>query len=381
MSSKEAYEAQFGTRPGLWTCMLVKNRTLGFGKVFAIGFPGRKDRRDTLVLASSLTDIDIEWSDAVPFNDIPTKGIHKNWYQKDVNNSGTRALIGSQRAHFNVMQKMIEQHISTALILEDDQDWEYHIKDQVEAVAQAFRSLQEDLVDKTTNKSPYGDSWDMLWLGHCRAAPHNDEENIVILGNDPTVPPTDERHSSWYQQHVPPEVISNTTRLAFELHKGMCTFGYGVTLKGAQKVLAGLALAGSNRPFDTAMNDMCRGAINPPFRCYGVYPPIFSTHRFAGSEAKDSDLSTWSAAKEHVEYTFDIVYSVIQNAARLLQGSKTVKSQWPGSTYVGEMPINETINYDITPTRIIWKDLPLETDHIVQRPKWGPEQLIRGKPT
>lgn len=177
-----------------------------------------------------------------------------------------------------------------------------------------------------TSKSPYGDAWNMLWFGHCRVGPSEKTPDVHFLSNDSTVPPVGRRHSYWASSHVLPQILSNNTRSVFKAQSGMCTYTYAITYEGARKVLTSLSLLGDSHSFDAAMSFMCLEAHVHPFPCYGIYPPIFSSHRFAGSKNRDSDIKSSSTAT-HPEFTQDIVYSVIQNAASLLSGEKMVKSQ------------------------------------------------------
>ena len=87
---------------------------------------------------------------------------------------------------------MISHNISTALILESDADWDMRIKTIMPRLAKGIKAL----VDWPFNKphhvidpriEPYGDSWDILWIGHCGS---NHDGNIRMYSwNDTTVPP------------------------------------------------------------------------------------------------------------------------------------------------------------------------------------------------
>lgn len=80
---------------------------------------------------------------------------------------------------------MLEHGIQSALILEDDADFDIYIREQLVDFASASRFLQssaaprpergdsdlevpfEHIINATSEiVSPYGDSWDVLWLGH-----------------------------------------------------------------------------------------------------------------------------------------------------------------------------------------------------------------------
>lgn len=138
--------------------------------------------------------------------------------------------------------------------------------------------------------SCYGDEWDTLWLGHCRAAPSIDRQDVYVITNDSTVPPVGRRHGLWQQLHVPPEAFTNDTRIVFRAFSAGCTMGYAVTWEAARKVLTSLSLEGDGNIYDVALSLMCRGEHITPYECYSVYPPLISSHRFAGSNDRDSDI-------------------------------------------------------------------------------------------
>jgi len=66
--------------------------------------------------------------------------------------------------------KNVDEGYGTALILEDDADWGVSLKSQLHTVAEKTRSLGNVARDQRTH-SPYGDEWDLLWLGNCATPP------------------------------------------------------------------------------------------------------------------------------------------------------------------------------------------------------------------
>ena len=121
--------------------------------------------------------------------------------------------------------RIIEQNLTSALVLEDDVDWDIRIKSQMTDFARATRLLIQPLPGTTdtfldpTNprprfpneghvdfrfeeqhvvseptESPFGDirRWDVLWLGHCGARfPRATDENVPlgrVVSADDTVP-------------------------------------------------------------------------------------------------------------------------------------------------------------------------------------------------
>lgn len=161
-------------------------------------------------------------------------------------------IRGSWRTHMNALQRVVEENLETALIFEDDVDWDVRIRQNLQRFALASRFLAENketlssslkhkienvenveteettfriLSDNHTmshlpslplnslyrksqhshqtrgSPSPYGDpsAWDVLWIGHCgagfpRYSPLHKKTDVttanVILtnANDETVP-------------------------------------------------------------------------------------------------------------------------------------------------------------------------------------------------
>jgi len=75
-------------------------------------------------------------------------------------------VIGCWRAHMNVFQKMVHEKVSSALIFEDDADWDVALKEQLVQFARGSRFITNTSEDAFSH-SPYGNDWDMLWIGHC----------------------------------------------------------------------------------------------------------------------------------------------------------------------------------------------------------------------
>ncbi|OAP54916.1 hypothetical protein AYL99_10616 [Fonsecaea erecta] len=310
----------------------VYNTTLGFQRIFAINLPQRTDKRDLNTIAASFAGFQVDYLPGVKVEEVIEKAAPWNW-DYDVQTPGA---LGCWRAHMNVLQKIVAERIQTAMILEDDADWSPFIKDQLFELATGARALQES---SDSAPSPYGHDWDLLWLGHNRIGPTNDEQNIWVIDHDFTVPPLQHRNSRWRQSHVPEDALRNDTRLFFKAYAGMCLYGYAVTYEGARKMLSSMSAQPRNQPVDQSVSDMCRGKMAKGFDCYGVWPPLISTHRSAGYKSQDSDINVNARIGWHQEYTFDIPFSTMINIPRLANGAASVVSQWP-DTEIQEAPFN-----------------------------------------
>lgn len=214
----------------------------------------------------------------------------------------------------------MEENLESALILEDDVDWDVRLKPQLELIAEGSRSLltSPDLeatrfstpMAKAPFTSPYGPGWDLMWLGHCgEVFPEQLQELSKLLPpkdantNSPT---SRENHAGGagrprlaeaLTQHaiypimddptVPP--AANTTGLVdFAAHPPhtrwvhvsgapICTFAYALSQQGARKVLLSLGVEDWHEPFDNAIAGMCRKAV-------GEWPEMIDEEEDEGNE-------------------------------------------------------------------------------------------------
>ena len=65
----------------------------------------------------------------------------------------------------NAAASILDNNLSSALIVEDDADWDVSLKSQLTQPALGSRHVLN--ASTTEPVFPYGDGWDMLWLGHC----------------------------------------------------------------------------------------------------------------------------------------------------------------------------------------------------------------------
>ena len=140
----------------------IENATLGFGKIFVVNMPERTDHRDAMVVSGSLSGLQFTFEDGIDGSTIEEKVLPPE-YQK-IND----AQKGSWRGHLNAIQKVVAWNLSSALICEDDVDWDVRLKAQLADFSVASRKLsggamsESDAVRSST--SPYGQDWDLLWL-------------------------------------------------------------------------------------------------------------------------------------------------------------------------------------------------------------------------
>jgi hypothetical protein len=224
------------------------------------------------------------------------------------------------------------------LIFEDDADWDVALRPQLVQFARGTRYLQ-NIPDTTKVRAPYGDDWDMFWLGHCGVWPEPLDRRRFVIPHDVSVVPPAERRgmigaspnlSRWESG---PE-SDNRTRIMYAAEGGVCLAAYGISLRGATKALYHMSMLPYNAPVDWGYNDMCK-AHSSNFTCIGIYPPLMGVHRAAGNTTRNSDIGYFPDSEGVVEetgHTERVVFSTRLNVDRMLAGDDTFQSQYPAYT-------------------------------------------------
>ncbi|OAA66697.1 glycosyltransferase family 25 protein [Niveomyces insectorum RCEF 264] len=359
----------------------VANATLGFQEIFVVNLPARTDRRDAMVLAAGLTGLHVSFSDGVDSRAVADRVLPVDSANKHI----LPGNKGSWRAHMNVLQSIIERNLTTALIMEDDIDWDVRLKAQMVSFALAARAFHQPL--RGTNRtaafwhtppfdkdgraisldsqrhhhhqqqqqqeqqplprkgqqpttaeaiaaaaenaardeqrkhdvpleavpaydlphlSPYGDDWDVLWLGHCGtefpasppmlskqpdapdettagsggqgakqsategsaaaaaaaagAAPAQLPLLRVTLADDPTVPaPASLKPHPFALPDALGTLYPPHTRVVHPASGTLCTQAYAVSQRGARKLLYQFGLASFTTGWDLLLRDWCDG--------------------------------------------------------------------------------------------------------------------------
>ncbi|KAH9904960.1 glycosyltransferase family 25 protein [Xylariomycetidae sp. FL2044] len=318
----------------------IYNATLGFEKILVIGLPERSDKRDALSLMAALTGIKLSWVNGVIGSTVADKALPYGWSRESMPDSN----LGSWRGHVNAIRRIVDDGLSSGLIMEDDMDWAVQIKPQLSQFAAAARTLEEGFPryhhgrdTPSLAHSPYGPDWDMLWLGSCVTffdedlAPHlqipaeQQDSRKVLIRDDPTMP--SERHllgnGSFAWSDYPAR-----TRIVHVPGDNICSFAYALSASGARKALAYFGVDGQHKPFDNHLSDLCRLRAHG-MRCVGVVPSLFVHHRPRGRVSGDSDINGVGTNSEEREvgFTENVLYSTRLNLENLLMGREPEK-QW-----------------------------------------------------
>lgn len=279
-----------------------------------------------------------------------------------------------------IFSRIVVRNLSTALILEDDVDWDIRIRNQLHSFNQAARRLPsltqaadqelrdlppafedirqspQELAKRSsiplrsrdifaTMSDPFA-NWDVLWLGHCGAelpAPSAIHPNRLMLLNDPTVPDTEHVR---LRGSAPKDAIAklypaNTRIYHRTSNSTLCTLAYAVTQRGARKILYELGIRELTQGFDFALSDFCAGSTRQPgttlasekdverrLDCLTVQPPIFS--HYWGEKGNSDIQGTGVGGRPDVGSRY-IIRSVRGNLGGLVQGGE-VFEQWGAKT-------------------------------------------------
>ncbi|KAH6677563.1 glycosyltransferase family 25 protein [Halenospora varia] len=348
------------------------NETLGFQEIFVVNLPERTDRRDGMILATALSGLKIEFIDAV---------LGKNVLDKALPPGGRKGMpdpnIGSWRGHMNAIAEVVRRNLSSALILEDDSDWDIRIKEQLFDFSLAAQALTQPLsadpstyADSTYPKpkngpeelpkapilfedlpqtikpldSPYGDDWDLLWVGHCGmrfpgAGSPGDPAKLpkgrVLRSNDVTVP-----EKQYLQTSAAFDIKAqypSHTRAYHHVSDGICSLGYAISQKGARSLLYYLGMLEFTHAFDVMLQQYCVDLAGKGYhKCLTVTPSVFEHHRPAGNMTYESDISGHGdQIREHAS-TDNVRWSVRLNVKQLLEGSDNMVDQFPDTEPAGE---------------------------------------------
>lgn len=217
--------------------------------------------------------------------------------------------------------------------MEDDMDWDVRIKDQLKHIARGSRAVMPQSEHKNQD-SPYGNDWDILWLGHCgelfpetlpeySAMPLDDPLfTKYAIHPDPTVPAP--AHTVGFQNFTE----HPSTRWVHVSGGPICTFAYALSQAGARKVLYDLSVDHLAGPFDNALSGLCRWGRDPgrlDMRCLTFTPPVFMHHRPKGYIGGDSDIQSYGGKEgkgelRKVGVTQNMVWSARLNIRALLIG-------------------------------------------------------------
>ncbi|EJP61725.1 LPS glycosyltransferase [Beauveria bassiana ARSEF 2860] len=263
----------------------AQNETLGFEKIFYISMPHRQDRQDSMTMLATSTNIRLILQNGVDGNTIHEKARPKG-------SQGLRPeQLGCWRSHANVWRTIINERIETAIILEDDADWDVRVHDifQTLSLQMRKRTAREGEPRSHEAHAPYGLDWDLLYVGTCWNI--NPEVRPVPHIYQDTNAPNSTEMSYAYQKELEYWGASSSeearVRVIAPSWYPVCTVGYAVTLQGAQKLLYTVGNEkGLNGPVDLAMISRIQSGH---LKSFTVVPPLVTPWKTGTTSDSDID--------------------------------------------------------------------------------------------
>ncbi|KAF2721111.1 glycosyltransferase family 25 protein [Polychaeton citri CBS 116435] len=264
------------------------NATLGFGALYAVSGPG-SPRRSKLEQAAAVTQIQLTIPDLPAWTDEDVNG-----FKADENSTALTGSIKAWLSHHHVLKEFLASGVESAVIFEDDIDWDIRLRSQQAPLAQKAAQQLAETMNLDTYEYPWGvpdRDWDLYYLGHCGDY-FNDLADGIGIGHHhpsdlegiPHVAYADSSMSLPTDLHpftasmlvafdVPPQ-----TRILHKSQWPLCTFGYAITRRAADRIINEIAPAKENAntgvtAFDIAMLHGCRNGYLD--KCYSLQPELF----------------------------------------------------------------------------------------------------------
>ncbi|KAF2799472.1 glycosyltransferase family 25 protein, partial [Melanomma pulvis-pyrius CBS 109.77] len=273
------------------------NATLDFQEIIYLSMPYRTDRQDALSLVAAAAGLKLTMMPGKTPDSIHPKAMPPHI---GPHNMTGKAWLGVWRAHADVWRYIIDNNVQSALIIEDDVDFDVGIKEIMGNFNWQLRFNNTIRWGKNVEKGweeecPYGCDWDDIFLGQCGGSPNLKRLDLHAVVPDPHSPNVSSIHPWWKKefQEVWNLTESAGVRVIAPTYDPICLMSYGVTRMGAMRLLYHI---GGWRPFGNPVdNEVAWKAAEGKTSGYTMSPPAFVAWRVGG--AQDSDNNAAIGAK------------------------------------------------------------------------------------
>jgi hypothetical protein len=261
-----------------------------------------------------------------------------------------------------IYPSIIDNNIQTALIIEEDADFDIRIRSQLHDFAKASRILNSRATTLDNNQtspanegeaihfdtiteeqqpllSPYGDRWDALWLGSLGQQMLSDStdsskvlyHSYVVQHNDTTSAQYSQQrtlNNDWWNQDL--STRPDHTRLYHSSIQGVGTQAYAISITGARHALYALNVLQPPAPIDIALREFCQSTWSE-YRplCLTTQPSLFSQFKMRGSTSKDSNINDFSGGFREKSWSDNVRWSVRNNLDKLMAGEEDFEDAFP----------------------------------------------------
>jgi hypothetical protein len=187
--------------------------------------------------------------------------------------------------------RFVNSGLSSALIIEDDVDWDIHLRhQQVPLVASNLRNLMNNTSydpndpysalrhPLNSTETFWGDlsQWELLYLGHCgdyfdlKYWPELPHQTFM----DESLPPLERMHPET-EGFLRDVGLRNKQRMVHKSKKPLCSFAYGVTRTSAIRILKEFSSEEERHgtwAYDVRLLEACREL---GWKCYTASPELF----------------------------------------------------------------------------------------------------------
>ncbi|KAJ6788337.1 hypothetical protein PWT90_06329 [Aphanocladium album] len=209
--------------------------------------------------------------------------------------------LGCWRSHANTWRRIIEEKVQTAIILEDDADWDIRVHDIFQRLSRQIRKgmlRENEPTSYEVTHAPYGLDWDLIYIGTCWNI--NSEKRPLSHAYEDVDAPDVTEMSFAYQKELEywgaSALKKSRVRVIAPSWYPVCTVGYAVTFSGAQKLLYMVGNEGGvSAPVDLAMISRIQSGH---LRSLTIVPPLITPWKTG--TVSDSDIDDLEKSKDEL---------------------------------------------------------------------------------
>ena len=128
--------------PPLHSNIALANATLDFGKIYVLNLETREDRHDEMALIAASSGLNLQFVAGVDSKTLDTQSLPDTFGTSQV--FLEPGHLACYRGHANIWRQIVEDGVETALIFEDDIDWDLNIREIVPRVKEALGRITKD---------------------------------------------------------------------------------------------------------------------------------------------------------------------------------------------------------------------------------------------
>ncbi|KAI7161407.1 hypothetical protein KC349_g2797 [Hortaea werneckii] len=190
-----------------------KAARLGFEEILVVTAGFHDWRAQGLKAAAERTGLAVTILQQPSGTEQQKKAFHRGDKYESWNLPGS---TGCWLGHLHALRYFLSTKQTTALILEDDADWDVEIKAQVVRAQDHLRKLTEPAAD-----SLWGTEWDVLYLGHCGDRLHAHHKNY-----EDSATPNLTTYEGFHYGTLEP--MPSGLRAVHQSTRPVCTYGYAL---------------------------------------------------------------------------------------------------------------------------------------------------------